>query len=300
MFVKLERYIRGRADWRRLKNADCVVVSFGKSGRTWLRVLLSHYYQLKCHLPPHSMLIYDNLHRMEPAVPIIHFTHDNYIRDYTGNHRNKSDFYDKRIVLMARDPRDTAVSQYFQWKHRMKARKKIINRYPLDDSITIYDFVMSESAGLPKVIHFMNGWASEIHRIPSHHILRYEDLRTDTASALGRLLRFLGERPTGDQLADCVKYGSVENMRRLELTKAGQQMGGTRLQPGDPSNPDSYKVRRAQVGGYADYFTPAETAALDEFVAQELSPVFGYAGRFSQQGNSVKNSEQKALEGTLP
>lgn len=299
MFVRLERYIRGRADWRRLRNANCVVVSFGKSGRTWLRVLLSRYYQLKCRLPPHAMLIYDNLHRLNPAVPIIHFTHDNYIRDYTGN-SSKVDFYGKRLVLLTRDPRDIAVSQYFQWKHRMKARKKIINQYPLDENISIHDFARSESAGLPKIIRFMNGWASEIHRIPNHHILRYEDLRADTAAALGELLRFLGETPSNDQIVDCVQYGSVDNMRRLELTKAGQQMGGTRLQPGDPSNPDSFKVRRAQVGGYADYFTPAETAALDDLVNGELSPVFGYKSRFSQRVNSVKNSEPTALEGTPP
>lgn len=297
MFIKLERYIRGRADWQLLRDADCVVVSFGKSGRTWLRVLLSRYFQLKCHLPPHSMLIYDNLHRLDPAVPVIHFTHDNYIRDYTGNHGSKADFYDKRVVLMARDPRDTAVSQYFQWKHRMKTRKKIINRYPLDDSISIFDFVMSDSAGLPKIIRFMNGWASEIHKIRNHHVIKYEDLRGDTISALGELLHFLGEAPSHHQLADCVQYGSVENMRRLELTEAGQQLGGTRLQPGDPSNPDSFKVRRARVGGYADYFTPAGTAAIDELLDRELSPVFGYAGRFSHEANSAKNQERPAIEG---
>jgi hypothetical protein len=287
LFVKLERYVRGRADWRRLKSADCVVVSFGKSGRTWLRVLLSRYYQVKCDLPPHSMLIYDNLHRLNSAVPVVHFTHDNYIRDYTGNYGSKADFYDKRIILMARDPRDTAASQYFQWKHRMKARKKIINGYPSDEGISMFDFVMSDS-GLPKIIRFMNGWASEIDKIKQHHVLRYEDLRGDTASSFGKVLHFLRENPTPSQLADCVQYGSVENMRRLEMTEAGQRMGGTRLQPGDPENPDSFKVRRAQVGGYSDYFTPPETAAIDHLVRRELSPVFGYDGRFSRLPNSAK------------
>jgi hypothetical protein len=40
----LERWLRGREDWRKLRLADAVVVSFGKSGRTWLRVLLSRVY----------------------------------------------------------------------------------------------------------------------------------------------------------------------------------------------------------------------------------------------------------------
>ncbi len=46
--------------------------------------------------------------------------------------RTKDDIHDKKVVLMVRNPADTAVSQYYQWKFRMTARKKRINNYPLD------------------------------------------------------------------------------------------------------------------------------------------------------------------------
>jgi hypothetical protein len=275
LFIRIERYIRGCADWRRLKKAHYVVVSFGKSGRTWLRVMLSRYYQLRCHLPPDSMIIHDNLHSLNPQVPIFSFTHDNYIGDYTGNRRSKVDYYNRPVILMVRDPRDTAVSQYFQWKHRMKRRKKVINSYPQRD-IAMCDFVLDESVGLPKVIRFMNDWASDLERIARHKLLRYEDLKADTTSALRDVLHFLGEDPTPDELLDCVAYASVENMRMLELSKSGQHLGGTRLQPGDASNPDSYKVRRAQVGGYRDYFSPEELIIIDKLVSSRLSPLFDY------------------------
>ena len=39
--IGVERWMRGFLESRRLRNADVAVVSFGKSGRTWLRVLLS-------------------------------------------------------------------------------------------------------------------------------------------------------------------------------------------------------------------------------------------------------------------
>ena len=91
------------------------------------------------------------------------FTHDNYVRDYTGHGDSKADFYDKKVILLARDPRDVAVSQFFQWKYRMKPNKKDINAYPLED-LAPFDFVMSE-AGLPKVIDFMNLWSREAPRI---------------------------------------------------------------------------------------------------------------------------------------
>jgi hypothetical protein len=44
---QLERRRRGKEEWRKLKLADLVVVSYGKSGRTWLRVLLSRFFQLR-------------------------------------------------------------------------------------------------------------------------------------------------------------------------------------------------------------------------------------------------------------
>jgi hypothetical protein len=44
----------------------------------------------------------------------------------------------------------------------------------------------------------------------------------------------------------------------------------------DRSNPDSYKVRRAKVGGYRDYFEDDQLARIDALVQSSLSPVFGY------------------------
>ncbi len=269
----LERRMRGKEEFRKLRLADGVIVSFGKSGRTWLRVLISRFYQLRYGLKPSLMIGFDNLHRRNSAIPRIFFTHDNYLRDYTGNRDDKSDFYDRRVVLLARDPRDVAVSQFFQWKFRMRPAKKTLNDYPVED-VDIFEFVMSP-AGLPKVVDFLNGWAREMPRIPEFLLLRYEDLRADTARELARVLTFLGETPTAEELADCVAFASVENMRKLE-EKQVFWLAGSRLRPKDKSNPNSYKVRRAKVGGWRDYFDDEQVAAIDAYVAERLDPVFGY------------------------
>jgi hypothetical protein len=63
----------------------CVVVSFGKSGRTWLRVMLSRFYQLRHGLAERHLLNFDNLHLRNRAIPRIVFTHDNHTKDYTGH-----------------------------------------------------------------------------------------------------------------------------------------------------------------------------------------------------------------------
>ena len=135
-----ERKLRGKDQVDTLRQADIVIVSFGKSGRTWLRVMLSHLFRVMYKLPENAVMGFDNFHNINAAVPKVFFTHDNYIKDFTGEFDSKKSFYGKRVVLLARDPRDVAVSQFFQWKFRMKPAKLAINNYPPRDAdISLYD-----------------------------------------------------------------------------------------------------------------------------------------------------------------
>jgi Sulfotransferase domain len=279
----LERWLRGREDWRKLRVADAVVVSFGKSGRTWLRVLLSRVYQLQHGLGERAVIGFDNLHHLTGAVPKIMFTHDNYVKDYTGHVDSKANFYDKKVVFLARDPRDVAVSQYFQWKYRMKPNKKDINAYPETD-LPLFDFVMSD-AGLPKVIGFMNLWAKEAPKIKDFMIARYEDLRARPEAILERLLEFLGTPANEAQIADAVAFASLDNMKRMEQQRVFWLSGG-RLVPKDRNNPNSYKVRRGKAGGYRDDFDAAQLAAIDRLVETTLDPLYGYTGSAGGAGQS--------------
>lgn len=277
--LRLERYLRGKEDSRMLGQSDFVIVSYGKSGRTWLRVMLSRYYQQHYNLPSDRLLIHDNLHALNSAVPRIFFTHDNYLEDYTGTQNSKAPYADKRVILLVRHPADTAVSQFFQWKHRMRSRKKFINDYPGGrKDLTPIDFVLDDKAGLPKIIRFMNLWASEFDAIKDICVVRYETLRENTRDTLGKVLGFMNETPSTDELTQCVEFASVENMRAMEKGTFFQDVGD-RMKPGNVNNPDSYKVRRAKVGGYRDYFTDEQNAEIDHLIATTLSPAFGYGGK---------------------
>jgi hypothetical protein len=285
--IALDRWRRGQEEYRKYLLCDYIFASYGKSGRTWFRVMLSRYYQLAYQLPERILMGFDNFHKLNPAVPRIFFTHDNYLRSYTGNLDSKKDFYDKKVILLVRRPQDVAVSQFFQWKYRMRPNKMAMNRYPQAGSDTsLYDFVMNPDCGLPRIIAFMNVWASELPKIKDLLLVRYEDMRAEPEKQLARIVEFLGMQPDEGFLKDTVEFASVDNLRKLEKQNYFWR-SGSRVKARDPSNPDSYKVRRAKVGGYRDYFDDDEVARMDAMVNTELSDIFGYAEEPGPTGNEL-------------
>jgi alcohol sulfotransferase len=274
-----ERRLRGREQLARLREADIVIVSFGKSGRTWLRVMLSQLFRIRHDLPDNALLGFDNFHNMNPAIPKIFFTHDNYIKDVTGDPSSKAPFYDKPVILMARDPRDVAVSQFFQWKFRLKPNKIVLNNYPpRDEDVGLFDFVTGDNDGgsLRAVIEYLNRWAAEREHLQRFQLLRYEDLRADPQGELARLVEFMGVQASTEEQAAAIEHASFENMKKMESSDTFRFAG--RMRARDKDNPDSYKVRRAKVGGYRDYFSDQEAAAIDRQLTATLDPLFGYRG----------------------
>ncbi len=272
---RLERWLRGREEYSRLQRADWVLMSWGKSGRTWLRVMLSRFYHNKFAIPGDELLDFDNLKKANPAAPSVFFTHNNYLRNYTGNWHSKAHFDGKPIVLLVRDPRDVAVSQFFQWQYRMRPNKKFINDYPPHGvEITPFQFVMDVQAGLPRVIDYFNGWVETLNARNDVMMVRYEDMRTEPERELSRIIAFTGTPGTEDEVRDAVDFAAYDNMKKLEESRFFKG-SGARVKPGDSANPQSFKVRRAKVGGYRDYFSDEECAQLDTLM-ETLHPVFGY------------------------
>jgi alcohol sulfotransferase len=106
-------------------------------------------------------------------------------------------------------------------------------------------------------------------------VIRYEDMRADPHGALRDVLAFLGTPGTDAQIQDAVAYAAYDNMKQLEQKRVFW-LSGFRLRPGDRGNPQSYKVRRAKVGGWRDYFDDQQVAAIDRLLEARPIPPFGY------------------------
>jgi hypothetical protein len=201
---------------RRFRESDVLTVSHTKSGRTWLRVMMSHLYHLNYGVPVDELLRFDNFHRLNAAIPRMHFVRDTrFDRD-----RPDRDFGvapGQKIILLLRDPRDVAVSFFFQIRHRATDRELCHKGFPAEvRRLPLYDFAVDPRYGVPRVIRYFNIWGDEMRGYPAVVLLRYEDLKAGPEAELERLVRFLSLPVDAEQIAATVRFASFDSLRQKE------------------------------------------------------------------------------------
>jgi len=274
--VERVRRERGLRDQGLIRRADCIFVSHPKSGRTWLRTLISRLYQERYQLASDQILEFDNFHNQNAAIPALFFTDDNYVNSVSADPAAKVDYRDKRVVFLARDPIDVAVSLYHQHANRTRLHKKDLNEIPYDMSErSLFEYVSEHPQGLRHVVDFLNGWEPNLKEMRELLLITYEELHAAPVDTLRRVMTFLGEEFSAEELERAVDFASADNLRALE---ARNFFNNSRLAPAAPGDPNSHKVRRARVGGYREDFTPEERERLEGFVREHLAPSFGYPG----------------------
>ncbi len=265
--VALRHRLRAELDNRRVLAADVLVLSRAKSGRTWLRAMLSRLYQRRHGLAEQQLLEYDNFNRQHRQIPVVAMTHGHYLEKLARHPRHGAGLRAMPVVFMLRDPRDVAVSEYFQSTRRASAYKREL--YAVDQDQSMFDFVMQSPLGLPAICDYLNHWHAELDGWGRVYRLYYETLRAEPEAEMGRLLAFLNQDFDADEIAEAVAFASFEALKRKERDNF---FNNSRLQARNAEDPDSYKVRRGKVGGYRDYFRDDEIERIDRFVADRLLP----------------------------
>lgn len=265
--IALRHRMRAGLDNRRVVAADILVLSRAKSGRTWLRAMLSRLYQKRHGLPENQLLEYDNFHSQQAAIPVVAMTHGHYLDHMARHPRHGSRLKDMPVVFLLRDPRDVAVSEYFQSTRRASAYKREL--YQVEKDGSMFDFVMQSPLGLSAICDYLNHWHQELNDWDRVYRLYYETLRAEPEAEMVRLMAFLGQDFSPEEIAESVSFASFEALKRKERDN---YFRNSRLQAKNVEDPDSYKVRRGKVGGYRDYFSDEEIGRIDRFVEERLAP----------------------------
>lgn len=238
---------------------DVFVVSYPRSGNTWLRFLIANLYSRD-----HPA----TFRNIEQKIPDIYLHADRRLREFPRPRILKShEPYDpryRRVVYVVRDPRDVAVS-YYHYRVAFGGA---------DENRSLAPFAASFADGAIDAFgswgDHVRGWIASRHD-PDLLLVRYEDLLAEPIATLRPIAALAGIDADESALARAVELSSATRMRRLEEDRASD---GTRA----ASEPDRRFVRTAASGAGKRELAP-ESLRVIESAWPHLSAELGYADR---------------------
>jgi len=231
-------------------------VSFPKSGRTWIRMFLNHYF---FNLYPFSVMDRNN-ERFVRLIPEVIFDHKmKFNTDIKSLEMSVEKSKSKNIILLIRDPRDIFVSYYF---HMTKRKKAPFKRFLINwDTISMEELIRDDNHGIRGIVRYMNYWYQAHPKFKTFFLLQYENLKNNTAAELKRLMCFLKEEINYPAFDKALEETSFKKMKRAE--KEGLY-GDFELSAKNINDEESYKVRKGEVGGYMNYLKCSEIEYAQE------------------------------------
>ncbi|MGO8793595.1 MAG: sulfotransferase domain-containing protein [Candidatus Sulfotelmatobacter sp.] len=236
---------------------DTFLVSYPKSGNTWVRFLLANL------LHPEETVGFSNINRLLPAPGV---SSKRFLRKLPRPRILKSheafDVRFRKVIYLVRDPRDVAVSEYhFDLKKRY-----------IDSTVSLEQFVKrfiaGQTAGYGSWWEHAAGWIAARHGSPGFLLVRYEDLLADSEGETARIAEFLGIQASPERLRGAVERSSADRMRKLEKQQA-DRWTGTR-----DTRQDIPFVRAATAGGWRRDLP----APLVEEIETAWAPLLNFLG----------------------
>jgi len=248
---------------RGVRSPEATIVSYPKSGRTWLEDLLCELAKLKHNVSSSKVTTLRELLDRYEDLPYIDFTHagsswesyaltDDEILSVPARKWARG-----KVLFLWRDPKDTLVSSYYHLLYRTKI-PWVQKKHLLEDPVV----------GIRKLVNFINLWSRYVEENPSSSIaVRYEDLKKDPVAVLQKICAFIGLNSSMSDIKAAVENTRFEKMQRRERE---MRSANPWITPGDPKNTNSYKARKGTVGESQLFFQPDELRILNRFIKQNL------------------------------
>lgn len=242
--------------------ADAFLVSYPKSGRTWLRYLLSCYFAETARLGFEPDLtttfrVLPNFDRDpvrgidafagrsgEAELPLVLVSHLPY---------RERLFLNRPVLFLVRDPRDVIVSAYF---HATRHKKTFTG--------DMGAFLDEPKYGLAALTGYLNGWAEGLAG-RRHHLISYERMLAQPIPTVTGILSFLGVKAEPHILAHAVAAAQFDRMRDKERD------GGIPGHDYDRNDEQSMRMRSGKAGGFGQWLSPDQAELVLRRCRTDLS-----------------------------
>ncbi len=214
---------------------DTFLVSYPKSGNTWVRFLLANL------IHPNETVGFANINRLLPAPGVIT---KRFLKSVPRPRILKShepfDARFRKVIYLVRDPRDVAVSEYhFDLKKRYIAAEMTLEQF-------IKPFLAGETSSYGSWWEHVASWVGPRYGNPAFLLTRYEDLLADPIVETRKIAEFLGIAADEARLKAAVERSSADKMRKLEKQDAEKWTGTKNTRQEIPF------VRAAKSGGWKE------------------------------------------------
>lgn len=190
-------------------------------------------------------------------------------------HKNKP--HKLNVLFLYRDPRDCVVSRYFEIAHR-PIRPKTDNPNKVYNS-TLSDYIRrSDIYGIDAIVKYMNSWFRGRESFRSFRPIMYEALHLAPHETVRGILDFMDVDYSDEDVRKAVDYAKFENMKKIEASGKGnliKKYHGTFGERHKADDPNSFRVRKGQIGGFVDHLSPSDIEYVNERI-QYLDEFFYY------------------------
>ncbi|MFT5701683.1 MAG: hypothetical protein ACI8ZB_004584 [Desulforhopalus sp.] len=246
LLVKVNQHLFGKKGTGKLDGVrpdDTFIVSYPKSGNTWLRHMLSV-------LITHDSAI--KLEQMDCLVPDLNIVSKNFLDSLPPprimkSHTILTSQY-KRIIYLVRDPRDVAVSL---WHHQRRAFMKSEQELPWD---VFWRGFISDGSWRDHV----GGWLGARDNHDDFMLIKYEDLKVDTCKILKMIAGHCGLSVSDSDIEKAYLSSSIEKLRAKERAER------KKWEESKYSDSNMNFFRRGAIGDGKELFTAEQLVDLEK------------------------------------
>jgi len=232
-----------KKDTHLVEKADLFLVSYPKSGNTWLRFLLSSYFSDQAV----------DFYKIAQIIPDLHMELEAQKSDHhplvIKTHSPRIKTNGKKVIHLIRDGRDVAVSYFF---HLLKLKK-------IDPNCTFISFLKKFNEGQ---LDGFGNWGEHTEYVLKHHentlLVKYEVLLKETTLELKRIINYCGIPWDEIRAQKAIEQASFTRMQKLDVLEHDDMLHLKN------SRKDIRFVRNGIAGEYKKYFSETQISVFNQ------------------------------------